>query len=63
MGHFEKFRGLLNTFSKKWRILFRNVRFLKDIFREVKVFLNGYEYSLKLTRLFEDIAREMEASV
>jgi hypothetical protein len=34
--HFERFRGFLNKFSKKWRVLFSNVRLLKDIFREVE---------------------------
>jgi hypothetical protein len=57
VGHFE--RGFLNTFSNKWRLLFRNVRLLKN--REVKAFLN--EDFIKITRLFEGISREMEASV
>jgi hypothetical protein len=26
VGYFELFWGFLNTFSKKWRLLFRNVR-------------------------------------
>jgi hypothetical protein len=63
VGHFERFRGFLNTFSKKWKLLLRNVRILNDIFREVEAFLNLYEDFLKITRLFEDISREMEASV
>jgi hypothetical protein len=40
---FERFWGFLNTFSKKWRLLFRKVRLLKNIFREVEAFLNQYE--------------------
>jgi hypothetical protein len=36
--HFEKFLGFLNTFSNKWRLLFRNVRLLKDILRQVEAF-------------------------
>jgi hypothetical protein len=63
VGNFERFRGFLNTFSKKWKLLLRNVRILNDIFREVEAFLNLYEDFLKITRLFEDISREMEASV
>jgi hypothetical protein len=35
--HFERFRGFLNTFSKNWRLLFRNVRLLKEV--EVEAFL------------------------
>jgi hypothetical protein len=38
LGHFERFLGFLNTFSKKWRFLFRNLRLLKDIFREMEAF-------------------------
>jgi hypothetical protein len=40
VGHFERFRGFLNTFSRKWRLLFKNVRLLKDIFREIEAFSN-----------------------
>jgi hypothetical protein len=40
VGHFERFRGFLNTFLKKLRRLFRNVRLLKVIFREMEAFLN-----------------------
>jgi hypothetical protein len=40
MGHFERFRGFLNTFSKKWELLFRNVRVLKGMFRDVEAFLS-----------------------
>jgi hypothetical protein len=40
VGRFERLQGFLNTFSWKWRLLFRNVRLLKDIFREVKAFLD-----------------------
>jgi hypothetical protein len=35
----------------------------KDIFREMEAFLNWYEDFIKIPRLFEDISREMEASV
>jgi hypothetical protein len=28
VGNFERFRGFLSTFSRKWRLLFRNVRIL-----------------------------------
>jgi hypothetical protein len=38
---------MLNSLSRNWRLLFRNVRLLKDIFREVEAF-------------FKDISREME---
>jgi hypothetical protein len=34
------------------------VRLLKDIFRQVKAFLNEYEDFLKMTRLFEEIEFE-----
>jgi hypothetical protein len=63
VGHFERFRGSLNTFSKNWRVLFRNLRLSKDIFTEVKAYLNQYEGFLKIMRLFEDVSRKMEASV
>jgi hypothetical protein len=63
LGHFARFRGFLNTYSKKCRLLFRNVRLLKDILREVKAFLNKLEDFIKISRLFEDISREMETSV
>jgi hypothetical protein len=33
----DKWR-LLNSFSRDWKLLFRNVRLLKDIFREVEAF-------------------------
>jgi hypothetical protein len=36
VGHFERFRGFLNTFSKKGRLLFRNLRLLKDISRKIE---------------------------
>jgi hypothetical protein len=38
VGHFERFQGYFNTFSKKFRLLFRNVRLLKDILRGVEAF-------------------------
>jgi hypothetical protein len=40
VGHFERFRGFLNTFSKRLNAFFKNVRLLKDIFRKVEAFLN-----------------------
>jgi hypothetical protein len=76
---FQRTRGFLKLFPDKWkffsliwnilcgtkkcRVLFRNVRLLKCIFREENAFLNYYGDFLKIMRLFEDISREMEASV
>jgi hypothetical protein len=34
---------------------------LENIFREIEVLLNLYEAFIKITRLFEEIYREMEA--
>jgi hypothetical protein len=39
------------------------VRLSKDIFIELEAFLNYYVDFIKITRLFEDIYREMAASV
>jgi hypothetical protein len=33
------------------------------MFRQVEAFFNKYEDFIKITKLFEDISREMEASV
>jgi hypothetical protein len=71
---FQRTRGFLKLFPDKWRfffmnlghfwrLFFRNLRLLKDIFREVEAFLNYYEDFLKITRFFEGISKEMEASV
>jgi hypothetical protein len=35
------------------------LRLLKDIFREVEAFDHKYEVFVKITRLFEDIFREI----
>jgi hypothetical protein len=43
VGHFERFRGFLNTFSRKWRLLFRNVRLLKDNFLLIRGFYKDNE--------------------
>jgi hypothetical protein len=50
--HFEIFWGFLNTFLKKGKLLFGNLRLLKEIFRQVEAFLNKYVDFLKITRLF-----------
>jgi hypothetical protein len=34
----KDFEVFYNSFLKEWRLLFRNVRLLKDIFREVEAF-------------------------
>jgi hypothetical protein len=36
-------------------------RLLENIFREIQVFLNEYEVFIKITMLFEEIYRGMEA--
>jgi hypothetical protein len=59
--HFERFRGFLNTFSKKWRRLFRNERFLKENFREVEASVYKCGAFVKISIILEDFFREFEA--
>jgi hypothetical protein len=46
-----------------WRPFQRNRGFNENIFREVEAFLNKYEDFIRITRLFEDISREMDVFV
>jgi hypothetical protein len=39
------------------------LRLFKDTFRELEAFDYKCEVFIKMTRLFEDISREMEASI
>jgi hypothetical protein len=41
----------------------KNTRFLKGISRETEAFIYYYEDFIKITRLFEDIPREIGDSV
>jgi hypothetical protein len=61
VGHFESFRGFLNTFSWKWRLFFRNAKLLKDILKEVEASVSKCKTSIKISIIFEDFFRKIEA--
>jgi hypothetical protein len=55
VGHFERFRGFLNAFSKKWRLLLRDLRLLKEIFREVQASVYKCGAFIKISIIFQRI--------